>query len=141
MEKGKVIVRELAMKFFCSSYCCESVLIISSAKIMQAHEKEKMHNCAHCDKSFASASRLMIHRRLHSGERPFRCGPCSKHFKSSGNLKRHQLIHTGAKPFKCGQCNKSFTQPQPLKSHQLIHTGAKKYKCFFLYLLLPLRGT
>ena len=30
----------------CSSYCYESVLKISSAKIMQVHKKESIHNCA-----------------------------------------------------------------------------------------------
>ena len=39
--------------------------------------------------------------RVHTGEKPFNCGECNKNFARAENLKIHKRMHTGDKPFKC----------------------------------------
>lgn len=42
-----------------------------------------------CDKRFAIAGALTIHKRTHNGEKPFKCTYCERAFTESSNLSKH----------------------------------------------------
>lgn len=78
-----------------------------------------------CDKSFAIASALTIHRRTHSGAKPFPCpfAGCGAAFAESSNLTKHLRVHTGERPFVCAHegCGRAFKRSDQLARHRKVH--------------------
>ncbi|KAG7267110.1 hypothetical protein CRUP_009558 [Coryphaenoides rupestris] len=91
----------------------------------------KPHKCPHCSKSFANASYLAQHLRIHLGIKPYHCSYCENSFRQLSHLQQHTRIHTGDRPYKCAHpgCEKAFTQLSNLQSHQRQHNKDKPYKC------------
>ncbi|XP_053391194.1 zinc finger protein 676-like isoform X2 [Mercenaria mercenaria] len=121
------------------------------------HAGLKPHECAKCEKSFATKSSLERHDAVrHQEATPFKCGQCGKAFKTKDNLKKHSKVHqepkfscevcgkgwvekcslrkhmqvhTKAKPFICELCGKAYGRKSLLDNHRRLHTGEKPYKC------------
>lgn len=90
---------------------------------------DRPYVCSLCDKSYTSASSLLIHERRHAGERPYVCRFCSKSFPDSSSCSRHQRIHTGERPYVCEICQRAFNDSSHLVTHRRKHTGERPYSC------------
>ena len=72
---------------------------------MENNSNETNKICQHCEKRFASLSKMKSHMRIHIGERPCKCETCGKAFKNKTHLKTHEVTHKEEKPFSCNQCD------------------------------------
>lgn len=50
--------------------------------------------CRFCGKTFAQASYIKAHERLHTGEKPYGCSVCGKAFSDASNWKKHERMHS-----------------------------------------------
>ncbi|XP_053388169.1 DNA-binding protein Ikaros-like [Mercenaria mercenaria] len=50
--------------------------------------------CRFCGKTFAQASYIKAHERLHTGEKPYVCSVCNKAFSDASNWKKHERMHS-----------------------------------------------
>ncbi|XP_057690918.1 oocyte zinc finger protein XlCOF7.1-like isoform X2 [Corythoichthys intestinalis] len=87
--------------------------------------------CSHCDSTFTTNQRLILHTRTHTGEKPFVCTFCGKRFTQKGTLNVHKRTHTGEKPFVCSICDKRCSTKSTLTKHTRTHTGEKPFVCTF----------
>lgn len=71
---------------------------------LRVHSGDKPYKCAVCEKLFADASQLNIHKRTHTGEKPYKCECCLESFSTSSYLNVHKARHTGEKPHRCDVC-------------------------------------
>ncbi|KAH3860072.1 hypothetical protein DPMN_022965 [Dreissena polymorpha] len=51
-------------------------------------------SCRFCGKTFAQASYIKAHERLHTGEKPYVCSVCNKAFSDASNWKKHERMHS-----------------------------------------------
>ena len=96
-----------------------------------AHSDDKAHKCPKCDSSFAFASDLRDHNKVHSDERLHSCASrgCTSTFKHQSGLVRHAKVHQG-QVFKCVQCPQEFTTEYLLQQHVSNgHGPVDHYKC------------
>ncbi|CAD5116155.1 DgyrCDS5077 [Dimorphilus gyrociliatus] len=84
--------------------------------------------CSNCHKSFATASLLDIHFKIHTGQKPYICDICLRSFSRKDMLVRHTLTHSDAKPFKCSHCNYGCKRRDHLTKHMNNVHGFKKVK-------------
>ena len=92
---------------------------------MVAHGTGKAYNCVQCQKSCGQAGHLKTHMVTQSKEKAYTCVWCQKSFGKTGNLKRHMLTHSGVKTHTCSECEKSFSLAQHLRMHMITHTLGK----------------
>ncbi|EAT46670.1 AAEL002153-PA, partial [Aedes aegypti] len=67
-------------------------------KHMKSHQtpENREHVCEVCNKRFAVAYTLRVHKRIHTNEKPFPCGNCGKQFQYNCLLKNHlERCHAG----------------------------------------------
>uniref|UniRef100_A0A3B4AET9 C2H2-type domain-containing protein n=1 Tax=Periophthalmus magnuspinnatus TaxID=409849 RepID=A0A3B4AET9_9GOBI len=86
--------------------------------------------CDLCHRTFASASRLAIHRRVHE-QGTYECSECGKMFKRPMSLEIHMRTHTGVARFLCVDCGQGFATELTLITHRKSHTANPFYKCTF----------
>ena len=122
----KPVTKKRAASHTC--HLCKKTFALASylASHMRVHTGEKPYPCTHCDKSFADKTSLRNHVRTHTDERPHICHICQKCFRRSDSLKYHLASHEpGNRPFICSQCAKSFKNQRDLKHHEkCVHTAA-----------------
>lgn len=119
------------------SYICETITESQTNKVVESYEElvSKLENTKRftcdfhgCNKSFARAGRLDMHRRtVHLGEGLHICDydGCGKTFAEKGNLLVHLRTHTGDKPFKCQHCEMRFTSVGNCRDHERRHNNEK----------------
>ncbi|XP_005750056.1 zinc finger protein 85-like [Pundamilia nyererei] len=88
---------------------------------------DESHTCDQCERTFATKSRLTVHKRIHADVKLYRCDECGTSFCRSSSLKRHRVIHSGLRPYTCEQCGKTFNQMSILERHRLLHSGIKPH--------------
>jgi uncharacterized Zn-finger protein len=84
--------------------------------------------CEFCGDNFRTGFSLYQHKRLnHSGRRfPCTAGGCGKTFATASKLKTHTKIHTGTKDFVCHVCNASYHIKRNLGRHiQVVHKKSR----------------
>ncbi|XP_055542785.1 zinc finger protein 675-like [Wyeomyia smithii] len=64
-------------------------------KHLKSHEnpEDRKHVCDICNKRFAVAYTLRVHKRIHTKEKPFACERCEKRFQYNCLLKNHMEKH------------------------------------------------
>nr|XP_016853192.1 PREDICTED: uncharacterized protein LOC100566903 [Anolis carolinensis] len=92
-------------------------------------DREKLHKCLVCAKTFASESGLIEHERMHVGEKLYSCLHCGKGFRTGSDFIQHLRTHTGVKIFKCSECGKCFRHTFAFTSHLRNHMGEKPFQC------------
>ncbi|VDN40151.1 unnamed protein product [Gongylonema pulchrum] len=78
----------------CSCPNCQSSI---NNKLVKSGEKQRLHICHLCQKTYGKTSHLRAHLRGHAGQKPFACdwAHCQKRFTRSDELQRHRRTHTG----------------------------------------------
>lgn len=87
---------------------------------------QSSHQCAECDASFPTRSRLKRHvLGVHRQVRNFPCSECPRMFSQKSHLSKHFLdVHEQRRDHKCPDCGKLFSSPYKVKRHMVVHQGA-----------------
>lgn len=98
---------------------------------LEAHTRDKPHNCNICGRHFTQKSGLLLHKRIHTDNKPFGCRICGKKFTQIGHLNTHKRTHTNDKFYSCDICYKQFETRGNLKTHKMVHVEEHYglYKC------------
>ena len=88
--------------------------------------------CRDCDKKFAFAHELKIHRFGHKWHPAFKCAypDCDKAFFREGELTKHAKIHKKI-IWKCEHCDYESYDECNLKGHMALHSKTKNHVCSF----------
>ncbi|KAH8284500.1 hypothetical protein KR018_000876 [Drosophila ironensis] len=93
----------------------------------------KAFACDLCDRSFAFASQLVVHKRSHDEKhvaKPFVCEYCGKSFRQKIQMTTHvTAVHTKIRAFKCHLCPKDFLTKRDLKDHVKAHLNIRDKVC------------
>ena len=117
------------MTSFPCKICIQNFKFKSQLLMHQKLYHEKLYNCSHCNKAFASKDNFLMHEGTHTEENSYSCSHCNKAFARKGNLLAHVKIHTGELPYRCSYCNKGFIIKCNLLLYERTHTGKKPYSC------------
>ncbi|XP_050072298.1 zinc finger protein 664-like [Anopheles maculipalpis] len=85
-------------------FCCNSCgtrLEIHLEDDQPKNGKEKPFQCDICNRFYATAITLKVHRLRHATGKRELCDLCGASFHTRGQLKIHRRVHTGEKPYKC----------------------------------------
>ncbi|CRK93151.1 CLUMA_CG006464, isoform A [Clunio marinus] len=94
-------------------------------------QKERLHPCPTCNKSFFTISTLKKHIESHR-DKDMPCEFCGKLFSCMNNLRTHLYYHSEPK-FVCTfeACGKKFFMRKLLRAHVNVHQGKKDFTCSF----------
>ncbi|XP_013419811.1 zinc finger protein 568-like [Lingula anatina] len=111
------------------SYCGKSYMGTNALKrhekIHTSKESHSIYTCSHCDRTFESRRKLLLHKADHKNDK-LKCKSCEKTFTRVADLVEHGKIHE----LICSHCGKSCWGFKALKSHEKkIHINEKKHKC------------
>ncbi|ODM87082.1 putative zinc finger protein [Orchesella cincta] len=88
------------------------------------HTEKKPFKCTICNKRYATAHTLKVHKlSVHA----ISCNLCGKCFAQHHSLTSHLNRHLGEKTQKCGLCEKS----KELRIHTKYHVGDRCHECIF----------
>lgn len=84
-------------------HCCVCKLVFAASSLLEGHRADYANRvtCCHCQKNFATLSKLRIHHRKHSKEKPYQCQICGKYYTHRNTLSRHQLLYCRPLRAKC----------------------------------------
>ncbi|CAL1610414.1 unnamed protein product [Knipowitschia caucasica] len=108
----------------------DELRVRKAAEIRLCFKENNPTKCDLCHRTFASASRMAIHRRVHD-QGTFECCECGKIFKRLMSLESHMRTHTGVARFLCVDCGQGFGTELTLITHRKSHTANPFYKCTF----------
>ena len=119
-----------------SSFICTQCGVTTTRKFsLEDHMKAK-HNvgtkiqCTHCERQFASKSKLKQHiENKHIGNR-FICSHCGLTTSDKYSLRDHTISkHKEGIMLQCMQCKKEFATKRALKQHAENKHEGKRYQC------------
>lgn len=123
------------------------VAVFASQRDLRQHIDAEHRNadtgqfdCANCDRTFACASFLAMHRLKHTRLKPFACDLCDARFGRLAHMKYHRASkHVEQHQFRCDQCPaggqpKSFKTAESLRRHRThMHPAGwaeeRRYPC------------
>ncbi|XP_072316274.1 uncharacterized protein znf526 [Eucyclogobius newberryi] len=126
-ETGVMSFDEARVREQLAEKATEIRLSIKENKLSVGSNPQK---CDLCHRTFASASRMAIHRRVHD-QGTYECPECGKMFKRPMSLETHMRTHTGVARFLCVDCGQGFATELTLITHRKSHTANPFYKCTF----------
>ena len=94
-------------------------------------EKQTMHYCNVCNRSFKNKARLMFHERSHV-TKTVKCSVCGETFPTRVLFKEHKKTHNVElwRYFYCTECPKSFGHKKSLADHiDVCHRNSNRVKC------------
>ena len=106
-------------------------------------DKDKVHKCDICEKSYSKLGNLKIHMsnthdvkmKEENGNltEKVQCDQCEKTFSTNERLKNHvKFVHEKAGETFCDLCGKAFSRYKTLETHKrIVHEGKKDHICEF----------
>ncbi|XP_035711189.1 gastrula zinc finger protein XlCGF57.1-like [Folsomia candida] len=103
---------------------------------ISTHTTEKLHKCAHCEKSFVQSGARKIHEKTHrdpTSREVFTCHLCPQTFLYTRSLSGHvKSVHGKDRNYQCKFCNRKFSQKSCMRTHiDAQHTSSEdpRYSC------------
>ncbi|GAB1604301.1 MDS1 and EVI1 complex locus protein EVI1-A-like [Argonauta hians] len=128
------VVPQMTASSYMCRYCAKQFVSVRDMQlhILQHSRGNAPLNCAICNKSYRTPSKLQRHVRVHSGERPYICNLCGRRFTRSDHLKQHMKVHSpNRQKNMCRLCNARFTSCHLLVSHLRTHEIYQVHLCRF----------
>lgn len=128
---SRFTVHQVAASYMCR-FCAKQFVSIRDMQlhVLQHSRGNAPLNCAICNKSYRTPSKLQRHVRVHSGERPYICNLCGRRFTRSDHLKQHMKVHSpNRQKNMCRLCNARFTSCNLLGSHLRTHEIHQIHLC------------
>ena len=113
----------------CNGKCSCNEFEENRSKVVK---KEKLFNCAICEKAFERKRAMKNHEKIHINSKSYHCDICGNSYNTNDHLTEHKKSHINQelkKNFECNVCGKIWATAQLLKVHMNIHTNEDKIKC------------
>ncbi|XP_053613401.1 oocyte zinc finger protein XlCOF6-like [Plodia interpunctella] len=112
------------------------VSYIQLSQLRRHIEKHKGNKCCHCNKTFPSKLKLLIHIREHEGLDKLVCTfeDCSlvkKEFADVKTLHAHLKSHVESRSFECEVCGKAFHSELTMRRHVSTHRLDRPRRCMY----------
>ncbi|CAB3387531.1 Hypothetical predicted protein [Cloeon dipterum] len=116
-------------------YVTNNVTYAKKHKALHKGDKDTVHWCKACNRSYGSETSLKMHVRTahtHRGRRvakQFECSVCQRKMPSRSALRIHMCSHTGKYPHRCKVCRGGFAIKVQLRNHLWKEHHIGSFQC------------